>query len=126
MQAQGKTIIFDDRPMDQVVMHEPPRQWLTDKQLRMELSKEKCKETPGAILTGDICQVCRFYMFWLKSGVMACEFCRTEREWVHDGRTILQKAHLAAKGIYVVPCGPPVEIIEPEPYPWPLGEGVPL
>lgn len=110
------------------IMNEPSREWLTDVQLRVELSKEKCRETPGAILTGEVCQLCRFYMFFLKSGVMACEFCRTEREWAHDGRTLLQKAMLASKGIYVSPHMRPLEleIIQPDDSDWPMSGGMPL
>lgn len=98
---------------------------LATQQLRMVLSKEKCQETPGANWTGEVCAECRFYMFWLKSGVLACEFCRIEKEWANDGRALLQRAKLAAQGIYVMPCSI-IDEPEPEKYPWPLGEGNPL
>jgi hypothetical protein len=76
------------------VMHEPVRPFLTDKQLRLELSKEKCAETPGTIMLGEHCKVCRFFLFYRKSPICGqpriyCEFCLEEAEFARRGRELL-------------------------------------
>ena len=84
----------------QEYIEERKRELLTDRQLRAVLSKALCEETPGAILVGDQCPVCRFFMFFMK-GVVACEFCHLEREYAQESRNTLSKAKLAERGIVI-------------------------
>ena len=103
-----------------------PRPFLTDKQLRLELSKEKCKETHGAVMLGEHCPECRFFLFLYPNSTVACEFCKADREWAQEGRTLLTKARLAEKGIFVDDLHATLHVIEPESSDWPLIGGMSL
>jgi hypothetical protein len=86
-------------PYYQTVMNEPVRPFLTDLQLRLELSKEKCAETPGTVMLGDPCKVCR--LFYRKGAICGqpriyCEFCLEEAEFARSGRELLALLQEAA------------------------------
>ncbi len=88
-------------PYLKIVMNEPVRPFLTDLQLRFELSKEKAAETPGVIMLGDQCRVCRFFLFYRKAAHsindrIYCEFCLEEAEFARRGRELLAALEEAA------------------------------
>lgn len=94
------------------VMNERPRVLINDRQMRLRMSQDLCTQTKGAALLGDSCPECRFFLFYAK-GLTFCEFCRLEREFAMDSRSILSVAKLALQGIYVDPLAAHLRIVDP-------------
>ena len=103
------------------IVEKPCRELINDRQMRVIMSKDLCAQTPGAILVGDQCPRCRFFMFFIKY-LVVCEFCRLQTEFAADSRNMLSVLKLAERGVVIEWTG--FIAGTPENHPGPSGRAI--